>query len=223
MNQAIIPIYMRMWDTKGSEETSAFINRSLRSYAILGAPLIAGVAAVGPELLTSLASDKYATAVVVLPWVIAGMVVDGTNTMLGAGLFIHRRTRAIMTVVFSSAVLNIGLNLVLVPRIGIVGSAMATLFSYSVTALAMGTAARRLLPVKVPVMTILRAGLCALVMYIALRNLLSGHRLFTVGVRVALGVPIYGLLMAAIDPDARSLLRKGLARIRRPNRGGTIE
>jgi O-antigen/teichoic acid export membrane protein len=224
LNQAIIPIYMRMWDTKGAEETSAFINRSLRSYAILGAPLIAGLAAVGPELLTSLASDKYATAVVVLPWVIAGMVVDGTNTMLGAGLFIHRRTRAIMTVVFSSALLNIGLNLALVPRIGIVGSAMATLISYSVTALAMGGAGRRLLPVKVPVMTILRAGACALAMYVPLRNLLPGHHLVTVGVRVALGVPIYGLLMTAIDPDARALVLKALARIsRRSQRGGTIE
>jgi O-antigen/teichoic acid export membrane protein len=223
LSQAIVPIYMRLWDTKGVEETSAFIDRSLRSYAILGAPVIAGLAAAGPELLSSLASDKYATAGMVLPWVIAGMVVDGSNAMLGAGLFIHRKTRVIMTIVFSSALLNIGLNLLLVPRVGIVGAAVATLISYAVTALAMGIAGRRLLPVTVPVVTMLRAGAAALVMYIALRNLWSGHRLLTVGVRVAVGVPIYGLIMAAIDPDARSLVLKVLARFSRgPRRGASI-
>ena len=219
--QAITPIYMRLWDQKGKEETSAFIDRSLRSYTILAAPLVAGLAAVGPELLPALASNKYAAAGSVIPWVIAGMVVDSTNGIVGAGLFINRKTRVIMVIVILTALLNIGLNLVLVPRIGIIGAAIATLISYTANSLTMAIAGRRLLPVKIPWLTILRAAGAALVMYFALRNLFPGHRLITVAVRVTLGAPIYGLLMAAIDPDARALVRKGLERInRRAKRGG---
>ena len=33
VSQAIMPIYMQMWDQKGMDETSAFISRSLRTYA----------------------------------------------------------------------------------------------------------------------------------------------------------------------------------------------
>src|SRR5439155_24906904 len=62
VGQAIMPIYMQMWDQKGRDETSDFISRSLRRYLLFGAPVIAGLAAVGPELLPSLASDKYASA-----------------------------------------------------------------------------------------------------------------------------------------------------------------
>ena len=207
VGQAIVPMYMKMWDEKGMQETSAFITKSLRTYVIFGAPVIAGLSAVGPDLLPTLASEKYASAVGVLPWVIAGMVVDGTNAMLGAGLFIHRKTRSIMAIVLSAAILNIVLNLILVPHIGIVGSAIATLVCYAATAVAMGIAGRHLLPVSLPWLTILRAGLAAAAMYGAVYYIYPGHRLISVAVRAAVGAPVYILIMGVIDPEARQLLQ----------------
>ena len=214
VSQAIMPIYMRLYHQQGVKETEAFIARSLRTYVLFGAPVIAGLAAVGPELLPSLASDKYASASVILPWVIAGMVIDGTNSMLGAGLFINKKTRIITSIVISAAVLNIVLNLIMVPRIGIVGAAIATVASYGATSLAMGIAGRRLLRISLPVATLLRAGGAAVVMYLALRNLFPGHRLLSAGVRIVTGAPIYVVLIAIVDGDARAIIRKGIARLR---------
>jgi O-antigen/teichoic acid export membrane protein len=214
VGQAIMPIYMQMWDQKGREATAAFIDQCLRSYLLLGAPVVAGVAAVGAELLPALASSKYASATVVLPWVIAGMVVDGTNAMVGAGLFIERRTRHIMAIIMSCAALNIGLNVVLVPRIGIVGSAIATLVSYTAASVLLAVVGRAFLPVKMPWRTLARSGTASLVMYLAVAGLYPGHGLVTVGVRAVLGAALYAALMAAVDPDARAILRKVRARAR---------
>jgi O-antigen/teichoic acid export membrane protein len=214
ISQAIMPIYMRLYDQKGVQETEAFITRSLRTYVLFGAPVIAGLAAVGPELLPSLASDKFASGAVILPWVITGMVIDGTNSMLGAGLFINRKTRIIMSIVLTSAILNIVLNLLLVPRIGIVGSAIATVVSYGVTSLAMAIAGRRLLHVPLPWATFLRSAVAALVMYLPLRHLLPGHHLLTVGVRIVCGAPLYLALITLVDRDARAIVRKGIDRLR---------
>jgi O-antigen/teichoic acid export membrane protein len=207
-----MPIYMQMWDQEGADETASFIARSLRTYVLFGAPIIGGVAAVATELLPSLASSKYASASGVLPWVMAGMVVDGTNAMVGAGLFIHRKTRVIMTIVLCCAALNLGLNFVLVPKVGIIGAAVATLASYAATSLAMAIAGHHLLAVKIPWATIVRAGLAATAMYFAVIYLLPGKRFLTVGVRAAIGAPVYGGLMVLIDPDARAMVRKILAR-----------
>jgi O-antigen/teichoic acid export membrane protein len=215
VGQAVMPIYIKMFDEKGPEATSAFITRSLRSYALMAAPVVAGVAAVGPELLPALASEKYASAAPVLSWVIAGMAVDGTNAMMGAGLFIHRKTRVIMAIVVCCAALNIGLNFALIPRLGIVGAAVATLASYAVTSLALGTAGRRLLRVLLPWRTILRAGTAAAVMYLAVRHILPGHRLLTVAARVLVGAPIYVMIMGLIDADARTMVKRTIDRVRR--------
>lgn len=214
IGSAIMPIYMQMYDRQGPEETTEFIGRSLRTYALFGAPVIAGLAAVGGDLLPFLASQKYAEASVILPWVIAGMVVEGANPMLGAGLFIHRRTKTVMTIVLSSAILNIALNVLLIPRLGITGAAVATLVSYVVSASALRFAGHRLLPVALPWGTMLRAGIVSLLMYFAVRGLYPGRRLLTVGVRAAAGAPLYVLPMVLIDADGRVLVRKALARLR---------
>jgi O-antigen/teichoic acid export membrane protein len=206
VSQAIMPLYMQMWDQKGRAETVDFISRSLRTYALLGAPVIAGLATVGPELLPALASDKYAGATALLPWVIAGMVVDGTGSMLGAGLFIHRKTRIIMGIVVS------------VPRLGILGAAIATLVSYAANALALAVAARHLLRVQIPWGTMLRAGGAAVLMWLALRNLYSGHRFTTIGLRIGMGAAIYGLAIMLIDRDARGIARRVASRFNSQSR-----
>jgi O-antigen/teichoic acid export membrane protein len=214
VGQAVVPLYLNMWDRKGEAETSAFIGRSLRVYVMVGAALMAGLAAVGPELLPALASDKYESAAPVIPWVISGMVVDGGTSMLGAGLFIQRRSRTIMAVVLSCAVLNVALNLLLVPRWNIVGSAVATLVSYAATAVAMAIAARPLLRVQVPWVTIIRAAIAAGAMYwIVVHAHLTG-RWPTVGVKVLVGAAAYVGFMVLIDSDARALVRNVYERVR---------
>jgi O-antigen/teichoic acid export membrane protein len=212
--QAVMPMYLQMYAREGVAATTAFIDRSLRTYAIFGVPIVAGVAAVGPELLPSLASEKYAGAAIILPWVIGGMVVDGANSMVGAGLFIHRKTRTIMTIVVCSAALNIALNLILVPRIGILGSAIATLVCYSASALTMALVGRSLLPVALPWRTIGLTALASVAMYFAIIYVLPGRRLLTVGVRTLLGAVVYGGIMVLVSSDARELARGVLRRVR---------
>jgi O-antigen/teichoic acid export membrane protein len=218
VGQAVMPLYMQMWEQRGAEETSAFMARSLRTYVMVGAPIITGLAAVGPELLPALASERYSAAAGILPFVIAGMVVDGANSLVGAGLFIHRKTRQIMAITLSCAALNIGLNLVLVPRVGIIGSAFATLASYLIASVAMATAGRRLLPVKLPWATMARAGLAAVIMYAVLIHIHSWRHGYTAAVRILIGAPIYAALLAFIDPDARALIRRLGGHLRRSAR-----
>ncbi len=214
VGQAVMPLYIQIWDQKGPEETAAFVARSLRNYIIFAAPVIAGLASVGPQLLPSLASQRYASGAAILPWVIGGMVLEGANAMLAAGLFIHRKTRHIGAVVFSAAIINLVLNVILVPRIGIKGAAVATLVSYAIASCALAFAARRFLPVSIPWMTMARAALAACAMYASLAYLCPDRHLLTVAVRALVGPPIYVLLIALIDPDARALVTKGRAGLR---------
>ena len=52
-------------------------------------------------------------------------------------------------------------------------------------------------------------------MYLVLEQIYPGRRFLTVGLRIAAGAPLYALLMALIDPDARLLARKLVERLRR--------
>jgi O-antigen/teichoic acid export membrane protein len=215
IGQAVVPIYMRMWADRGPEPTRDFLGQSLRQYVLLAAPVMAGVSAIGSELLPFLASDRYEGGVVVLPSVIAGMVFSGATAITGAGLFLHKRTATIMTLVVSAAVLNVGLNLALIPRVGILGAALATLVSYAALLAATTAFSQRQLEVALPWGALARAGLVALGMYVVVVHIDAGGRLATLVARVAVGVLVYGSVLLAVDRPSRAQARQALARVRR--------
>jgi O-antigen/teichoic acid export membrane protein len=214
VGQALTPIYMKMFHDEGAEKTSEFTSQSLVNYMLIAAPIVAGVASVGPDLLPSLASEKYAMAGGVLPWVIAGMVIDGAATITGAGLIIHRKSTTMMWAVSVSAVINVVANVILVPRWGIMGAAVSTTIGYSAIFVTFTASARRWLPVKIRWKPILRAIAAAVLMYLALSFILPDRRFLTVAVRAVAGVIIYTAIIAAIDGDGRSFLRSILKRLR---------
>lgn len=216
--QAVVPIYMRMWAEEGPEATGSFLAQSLRQYALLAAPVMAGFAAVGPELLPFLASDKYAGGAVVLPSVIAGMVFSGATAITGAGLFLHKKTVTIMTLVVTAAALNVGLNLALIPRIGILGAALATLVSYAALLAATTAFSQRELAVILPWGALVKAGLLALGMYLVVGQIDAGGRLLTLAARVAAGVLFYGAALLAVDRPTREQAQQVLERLRSRSR-----
>ena len=207
LGQAAMPIAMKIWSERGQAATRDFIDRAFAGYVMVAPAIVAGMAAVGPDLLPMLASSKYAAGAAILPWVMAGMALDGAGVLLGAGLFVERRTFTIMQLVLGSAALNIVLNLLLLPHLGIVGAALATLVTYVALAVAMAVKGARCLPVRVPWGGLLRAGLASALMYGVVSCVHAGGRPATIAARVVVGGLVYGALMLAVEPRARGWLR----------------
>ncbi len=215
---AITPIYVRLFDKDGEEQARAFLNRTLRYYVLVGVPVVGGLSAIGPELLTFLASDKYREGAPVIPYVVAGLVAAGAVPITGAGVFIQRRTWVAARFVVLSAVLNLGLNALLIPAMGIEGAALATLVSYLVLLVGMTRAGARHLCVAMPWNAALRALAATLVMYATIASIHFGGRVVTLGTRIGLGLVIYGMLIVALDKTVRDDLRTFLG-VGLPNRG----
>ena len=214
-SSAMMPVYMRMASQEGREKASEFTSKSLGHYLLLVTPVIAGVSSVGPYLLTTLASDKFVAAGVVLPWVIGGMALDGLSNFLGAGLYIDRHPRLLMGLTTGSAVLNVGLNIILIPRFGIAGAAAATFIAYILICIASAIAGNRFLPVRMPWATFLRAAVASIAMYYVLSFLQFDHKLVTIAVRSVTGALVYLGLIVALDAQARAMTIKALVGVRR--------
>jgi O-antigen/teichoic acid export membrane protein len=213
IGQAVVPIYMRMWATEGAEATRVFLADSLRQYTLLALPVIAGLSAVGPDLLPFVASDRYEGGVVVLPSVIAGMVFSGATAITSAGLFLHKRALTVMILVMAAAAFNVGLNLVLIPRIGILGAALATLISYAALLVASTAFSRRHLVVALPWEAVVKASLLSLGMYIVVTRIDAGGRLATLCARVGAGGLLYGAGLLLVDGPTRVQVRKVMERL----------
>lgn len=111
----------------------------------LASSLIAGVALAAPLLLTLAAPPSYEPSA--LTSVTAMVALSGLPYVLFQArvivLFQERRTLPMAVATPVSAAANVGLNLVLIPVLGLPGAAIATVATYSLQALVIGAASRR--------------------------------------------------------------------------------
>ncbi|MGE5097693.1 MAG: polysaccharide biosynthesis C-terminal domain-containing protein, partial [Betaproteobacteria bacterium] len=203
MGQAIVPMYVRIWREQGEAATRRFVQDSMHYYLLVGAAVVAGLAALQADLLVVLASEKYRDGAVIIPFAAAGMVINGGMTIFGAGLYIHKQTRTLAYLVAGCAVFNVSLNMVLVPRLGLLGAALCTLTSYSLLSALTFAASNKRLPLALPWRDIGKFCLLAFVMYLVVSHVHVGGASANLLAKVATGALVYALLVLAFDGRSR--------------------
>ncbi len=147
---AIFPIYTKIWESEGPAKTSEFLDVFLNYYLALAVLIVVGVAVTSRELITLLATPKFAAAASITPFVIASVMLYGTTHITAAGFYLAKRTKTIALLTLGCATLNILMNLFLIPAYGILGAAYATVASYLVLTVLVTGFSRGLLRVKWP-------------------------------------------------------------------------
>jgi O-antigen/teichoic acid export membrane protein len=132
MVQALKPAYMQMWEADGREATQAFLAKFLRVFLIAGIPFVTMFAITAPHLLGFLAGPKYAPGTVIIPYLSVSYLLQGSMHIFTAGLYIFKDTKALVIWSCIATVINIGLNLIFIPKYGIVGAAMMTVLAFAV-------------------------------------------------------------------------------------------
>jgi len=113
--------------------------------AIVG--LAAMVAAAAPQVVRVLLPEPFHGAAVVIPWIAVAVVLQALYLLTSIGLNITKRTEFYPLATGAAAGSSIGLNLLLVPRFGVTGAAVATACSYGVLAGLSAYFAHRVYPV----------------------------------------------------------------------------
>jgi O-antigen/teichoic acid export membrane protein len=130
--------------------------------------LAAGIGILAPELTELLAGERWGTATAdaarVTPIVAVASVAYGLYYMVVSAVFLERRTKVLPLLTISAGLVNVGLNLLLIPRIGIIGAAWATMAGYATLAALTAWYARRVYPIALdlPRLALLFGSLVAL-------------------------------------------------------------
>jgi O-antigen/teichoic acid export membrane protein len=204
INLALAPIYMRLWNCEGQKQTSEFLSRGLDLFLMASAGIFAVVVATCRDAVILFASPKYRGAEVLLPTIVAGLLIYTSHAFVAAGLMIHKDTRTMAKLLGYSALFNIGLNCLLLPRIGLQAAAVSTLLSYLFCVLLLGRASSRLLPLKIDIGLLAKYALaCGVACYAATR-LELGMALANLAARSALTLLVYGAILWLWDARVRA-------------------
>ncbi len=83
----------------------------------------------------------------IVPVVLLAYMFLGVYNNLVAGIYIEKKTQRLPAITLSGALVNIGANFLLIPIMGMMGGAVATLLAYAVMALVLYLDVRRFYPV----------------------------------------------------------------------------
>lgn len=108
----------------------------------------------------------YWSGLAVVPWVLLAYVFNGAYLNFVIGVYLEKKTKYVPYVTGVGAVVNVAANFALIPSLGIMGAAYATLVSYAVIAVGMYFASQRFYPLayewgKVIRLALVSAGLFA--------------------------------------------------------------
>ena len=165
VNAAWSPIF---YDTARSRSDAPAIVSRLTTLYAAGIVLIAACVIVfGRELVDLLAPDAYRDARRIVPIVAVAHCFQGLYFMCVTPLFYAKKTQVVPLVTVASAGLSLVLLFVLVPRLGIVGAAYATLLAYAAQWALTVTVARRWYAIPYDWMRLAGAGLLLLLVVVA--------------------------------------------------------
>ncbi|MHB8762740.1 MAG: lipopolysaccharide biosynthesis protein [Deferrisomatales bacterium] len=217
IRMAIIPMVFAMLVDKGREETVQFLSGVIKWILLLVIPMTAGISVLSRDIVVLFGSEKYADASSVVPFLAIGILFGGINFLFTVGLSYQKRTRVIALMTLGSGVFNILLNLLLIPSLGIMGSAVATLTTYAVHMAVSYRLSSRFLRVQFYPASLLRG----LVAAGAMVGVLLGLRQFfpmgalAVPLKILLGAGVYGAAILVLEREVRahagSCLRKARA------------
>jgi O-antigen/teichoic acid export membrane protein len=134
--------------------------------ALLGL-MTAGLSAIAADLLTLMTGGQYTVAAPVVVGTAVGVFFYGLYLLTSIGLNITSNTKYYPVSTLVGAAINLGLNLVLIPRYGMVGAACANGAAYAVQSVIAFRFSQRFYPIQYERGRILRAMIAAAVAYIA--------------------------------------------------------
>jgi O-antigen/teichoic acid export membrane protein len=120
------PIRYRIYEGAGAP---GIYRRLTSQYAIVASVLTVAIAAFAHEIIAIISPPSFDPAASVVPVLVAAYALYGLYLMMVTGMGVSKRTRPMAWVAGVAAAVNIGLNLLLIPRWGMHAAAATTVLA----------------------------------------------------------------------------------------------
>ena len=186
----LFPLVSKLWGEGKQSEVRNYMQNSLRYYLLLSVPSVFGIYQLAPFVLRGLATQEFVTSRLLVLYVVLGFFCIGIYQIYLYVIHLREKTRYLPFVFLVVALLNVGLNFALIPRIGIMGAAFSTFIAFLVQMIIIVVYASKLFRVHFDVAFFGKTLAASSLMLLFLKKL-PLHSISGLLVAVSLGAAIY--------------------------------
>jgi O-antigen/teichoic acid export membrane protein len=192
------PLGMRVWEQQGMQKSSEFTAQVTRYFLLICLPVFAGISALSKPILMVLTAPEYYEGYRIMAMAAGSGLLIGLMQRYQTGLIYHKKTVHIMSGTIIAGLLNLGLNLWLVPEYGYMAAAINTLFSIVILLVLMIIISRKYFTWPFPFRSLFKAVLASLVMGAGVYYLysrLASAAVVSLLISIVAGVVIYVIML----------------------------
>jgi O-antigen/teichoic acid export membrane protein len=205
---AIQPIYLELWHHQGKAPTAAFLSKVCNYALVALAPAILAFSMLSREIIGLLATAKYENAAAIIPWLMLGILFWGFFPACAAGNYITKNTALLFRATLVALALKVILSLLLIPRMHLLGAAVATMAGYFLMLVLIIRSSFKHLKISLDYKLLGKTALACVAMFFVLSSMKAWNGLLPLITKVLLGAITYAAILFALDAE----LRRGLAR-----------
>lgn len=204
----------RVFETEGERAAAAFVSDSARLYLLVAIPAVVGISVLARPLVQVMTGAAYIQGYRIVPFVSLATVLSGLAFWYRTAFMFKKRNELGLVAVAAGAFINIGLNLLLIPRFGYIAAGITTLVGYLALNGLSYLLSRRIFYWKLPVKSMAKALLASTLMGVVVW-LFDHYSTFSGALTLVLGIPL-GIAVVVIALMAmREFSQAELAKFRR--------
>ncbi len=196
INFVIMVATARLYDDGKIDEVKAHLSYSLKYFLMISIPFFFGSLIISHEILLQFSTKEIANGgKLVIPIVALANLFFGVYNLWRYVLLLTKQTKYLVYIWAISAPINIIFNFLLIPRIGIIGAAISTIFCYFISMIAVGYIALKTLTFRFQIKFIIKSIIASLGMltYVFFSKPIDG--ILETLIIIFFGVIIYFLLL----------------------------
>jgi O-antigen/teichoic acid export membrane protein len=204
VNLSLIPAYMKVWVEQGPEATSRFLSAAMDMFIMAAGAVCVVVYVTAGDLIAVLASTKFSAARSLLPVLVCGLLVYALHIFFCAPLIIYKKSLALSAVTTVCCAANIAMNVIMLPWLGIMGAAIATLVSYAMLVAGLAVISRLYLSFTLPVSTFIICITMTVLIYSALMPFSTSSHWLNLAIKGPAAILLYTVGILLYRPALRS-------------------
>ncbi|CAN5189257.1 polysaccharide biosynthesis protein HsfF [soil metagenome] len=195
------PALVMALEKGGIERLKVAAREQASTFFLIGLPAAAGVALVARPLGEVMIGESLRVAAAqVTPWIALSALLYGlTAYYFGQAFTLGQKTKRLLIAMIIPASLNVVLNIILIPRFGVVGAAWSTAASFGVGVLATLALGRRVMPLPIPWDALIRCLVATGAMAAVVRMLPAIGGLAELMLDAGVGAAVYGAVAVTIN------------------------
>ncbi|MGB8707607.1 MAG: flippase [Dehalococcoidia bacterium] len=160
----LTPSISYLYDNNKIQEVKTHLKYTLKLYLLFAIPGAFGVSILAKSVLVTLATPEFATGWTIVAVIALGTVLLDCGYIFSQVLFLFKKTKAIGLIYIASATINLVMNIILVPVMGILGAAISALATFMIMLVANSIISFKQLSFEVDWKFIAKAIISALIM-----------------------------------------------------------